>query len=141
MYLLDTNVISSLRRPDRATRVLNWLHDVAEEQLFLSVVSLGEIARGIAQQEGRNPAFAQDLQSWLDRTTLLFADRLLPFGPEEALIWGRLSARIGHHGADLQIAATALARGAIVVTGDVAHFEPTGVRIENPFTYLGPARN
>lgn len=136
MYALETTVFSSLRRPDRAPRV-----GVAEDQFFLSVVTLGEIVWGIAQQEGRNPAFAQDLQSWIDRTTLLFADRLLPFGPEEALIWRRLSDGIGHHGAGLQIAATAPARGAIVVTGDVAHFEPSCVRIDNPYTAPGPARN
>ena len=63
----------------------------------------------------------------------LFADRLLPFGPEEARIWGRLSAKLGHDGADLQIAATALTQGAVVVTGNVSDFEPAGVEIENPF--------
>lgn len=120
---------------------MKWLRMVAEDQPFPSVVTLGEIARGIAQQERRNPASAHDLQSWLDRTRLLFADRLLPFGPEEALIFGRLSARIGHRGADLQIAATALARGAIVVTGDVVHFASTGVRVENPFAFRGAVRS
>jgi toxin FitB len=133
MYLLDTNVLSALRRPDRAPQITNWLQTKPEDQLFVSVVTLGEIERGIVLQEGRNPDFARDLRGWIDRTSLLFADRLLPFGPEEARIWGRLSARIGHNGADLQIAATALAQGAIVVTGNVSDFEPTGVEIENPF--------
>ena len=133
MYLLDTNVLSALRRPDRAPQITNWLQTKPEDQLFISVVTLGEIERGIVLQEGHNPDFARDLRSWIDRTSLLFADRLLPFGPEEARIWGRLSARIGHNGADLQIAATALAQGAIVVTGNVSDFEPTGVEIENPF--------
>jgi predicted nucleic acid-binding protein len=133
MYLIDTNVLSALRRPDRAPQVANWLRSKPEDQLFLSVITLGEIDRGIAQQEDRNPPFARDLRAWLDRTTLLFMDRLLPVGPEEARIWGRLSARLGHNGADLLIAATALAQGAIVVTGNVSDFEPTGVEIENPF--------
>jgi len=133
MYLIDTNVLSALRRPDRAPQVANWLRSKPEDQLFLSVITLGEIERGIAQQEDRNPPFAHDLRAWLDRTTLLFMDRLLPVGPEEARIWGRLSARLGHNGADLLIAATALAQGAIVVTGNVSDFEPTGVEIENPF--------
>ena len=101
--------------------------------MFLSVITLGEIERGIAQQEQRNPEFAADLQAWIDRTLLLFADRLLPFGPEESRIWGRLSARLGHSSADLLIAATALSRGAIVVTGNVTNFEPTGVEIVDPF--------
>lgn len=133
MYLLDTNVLSALRRPDRAPQIADWLRTKAEDQLFISVVTIGEIERGIALQEDRNPDFASDLRGWLDRTSLLFADRLLAFGPEDARIWGRLSARIGHNGADLQIAATALAHGAVVVTGNVSDFEPTGVEIENPF--------
>lgn len=133
MYILDTNVISAVRRPDRAPRVVAWLADKAEDQLFLSVITLGEIARGIRREEDRNPAFAADLRAWLDRTVTLFSDRILPFGPEDAVIWGRLSAEIGHNGADLMIAATSLARDATVVTGNASDFAPTGVRLEDPF--------
>lgn len=133
MYVLDTNVISAIRRPDRAPKVAAWLQGKPEAELFLSVITLGEIERGIRAQERLNPDFAADLQAWVDRTVRLFFDRLLPFGPEEARIWGRLSQDIGHGGADLMIAATALARGATVVTGNVEDFRPTGVAIENPF--------
>jgi len=133
MYILDTNVISAVRRPDRAPRVEAWLRGVAEEELFLSAITLGEIERGIRHQDARDPAFARDLRAWLDRTVLLFSDRLLVFGVEDARIWGRLSAEIGHSGADLMIAATALHHGATVVTGNVGDFSPTGVAIENPF--------
>jgi predicted nucleic acid-binding protein len=133
MYLLDTNVISALRRPERAPQVAAWLRGKAEGDLYLSVVTLGEVERGIAKQDRIDTAFARDLRAWLDRTVLLFSDRLLPFGADEARIWGRLSARIGHGGADLMIAATALHHGAVVVTGNVDDFAPTGVRVENPF--------
>jgi predicted nucleic acid-binding protein len=133
MYLLDTNVISAVRRPDRAPRVAAWLHGKPEASLFLSVITLGEIERGIRVQERQNPAFAADLRIWVDRTVRLFSDRLLPFGAEEARIWGRLSQDIGHGGADLMIAATALAHGATVVTGNIEDFLPTGVALENPF--------
>ena len=133
MYVVDTNVLSALRRPDRAPGVANWLRARSEDQLFLSVITLGEIERGIALQENRDPGFARDLRRWIDRTCLLFADRVLPFEDEHARIWGKLSARIGHSGAGLQIAATALAHNAIVVTGNTRDFEPTGVEIENPF--------
>jgi predicted nucleic acid-binding protein len=105
----------------------------AEHDLFLSVITLGEIERGIRQQETRDPAFANDLRNWLDRTVLLFSDRLLAFEAEDARIWGRLSAKIGHNGADLMIAASALRHGAIVVTGNVSDFAPTGAATENPF--------
>lgn len=133
MYLLDTNVISAVRRPDRAPQVAGWLRAKPEADLFLSVITLGEIERGIRAQERQNPEFAVDLRIWVDRTVRLFSDRLLPFGAEEARIWGRLSQDIGHGGADLMVAATALARGATVVTGNVDDFTPTGVGIENPF--------
>lgn len=133
MYILDTDVISAVRRPDRAPRVAAWLRGRAEGDLYLSVITLGEIERGIRLQEGRNAAFAADLRAWLDRTTTIFADRLLAFGAEEARIWGRLSAEIGHPGADLMIAATALHLDATVVTGNTADFRPTGARLESPF--------
>lgn len=133
MYVLDINVISAVRRPDRAPQVAAWLQGKVEQDLFLSVITLGEIERGIRQQEVRDPDFACDLQAWLDRTVLLFADRLLEFGAEDARIWGRLSQEIGHTGADLMIAASALRHGAVVVTGNDADFRPTGVEVENPF--------
>ena len=133
MYILDTNVISAVRRPDRAPKVAAWLRGKAEQELFLSVITLGEIERGIRQQETRDPMFAIDLRMWLDRTVLLFSDRLLAFEAEDARIWGRLSAEIGHNGADLMIAASALRHGAIVVTGNISDFALTGAALENPF--------
>lgn len=133
MYILDTNVISSVRRPDRAPKVAAWLQGKAEQELFLSVITLGEIECGIRQQEAHDPMFAIDLRMWLDRTVLLFSDRLLAFEAEDARIWGRLSAEIGHNGADLMIAAAALRHGAIVVTGNICDFAPTGAALENPF--------
>jgi predicted nucleic acid-binding protein len=133
MYVLDTNVISAVRRPDRAPQVAAWLRGKAEQDLFMSVITVGEIERGIRQQERRDPSFARDLRTWLDRTVLLFSDRLLPFDVEDARIWGRLSVEIGHTGADLMIAASALRHAATVVTGNLSDFAPTGVMIENPF--------
>ena len=133
MFILDTNVISAVRRPDRAPKVAAWLRGRAERDLYLSVITLGEIERGIRQQEARDPDFAHDLQAWLDRTVLLFSDRLLAFEAEDARIWSRLSAEIGHNGADLMIAASALRHGATVVTGNVSDFALTGVALEDPF--------
>lgn len=132
-FILDTNVISALRRPDRAPRVVAWLTAQRETDLFLSVITLGEIVRGIRLQEPKNADFARDLRRWLDRTVSLFQDRLLAFTAADALVWGDLSARIGHPGADLMIAAQALSRDAAVVTGNGADFAPTGVRLVDPF--------
>lgn len=133
MYILDTNVISAVRRADRAPQVAAWLQRQAETNLFLSVITLGEIERGICQQQARDPDFARDLREWLDRTVRVFADRIVPFEAADARIWGQLSQKLGHNGADLMIAATALHHGATVVTGNVSDFEPTGVPVENPF--------
>lgn len=68
-------------------QVAAWLAAQAEEDLCLSVVTLGEIERGIRRQEGRDPGFAGDLRVWLDRTVSVFADRILPFDAEDAMIW------------------------------------------------------
>ncbi len=124
---------SASRRPERSAAVASWLKSQPEEDLYLSVVTLGEVERGIALQADKQPGFAEDLRIWIDRTVRLFADRVLPFGPEEARTWGRLSAKTGHDGAELQTAATALVRGAVVVTGNVSDFEATGVELVNPF--------
>ena len=132
MYLLDTNILSALRRPDRAPQVVAWIKGKPDNQLYLSVITLGEIERGIVRTQTRDPVFATDLRAWLDRTVRLFADRILPFDADAALIWGGLLARIGNDGADLLIAATALSRNATVVSGDRA-FAATGARVESPF--------
>ena len=133
MFLLDTNVISAVRRSGRAPQIAAWLRSKPENSLFLSAITIGEIARGIARAEARDPEFAADLRAWLDQTVQVFADRILAFDAEDARIWGRLSQQIGHPGADLMIAATALRHDAVVVTGNVDDFAPTGARIENPF--------
>lgn len=133
MYILDTDVLSALRRPERKPRLAQWLRHQHEESLFLSVVTLGEIERGIMLQRVKNPDFAAELETWLEKTSTLFADRLLAFGASEARLWGKLSARLGNNGADLLIAATALVAGATVVTGNTSDFIPTGVAVEDPF--------
>lgn len=75
MYILDTNIIFAVRRPDRAPRVEAWLLGKAEQDLFLSVITLGEIERGVRQQESRDPDFVRDLRAWLDRTMLLLSEQ------------------------------------------------------------------
>ena len=81
----------------------------------------------------RNPAFAEELGRWLDRVLGWYGDRILPVTLPVARRWGRLSATLGHGGADLLIAATALEHGLMVVTRNARHFEPTGVQVLNPF--------
>ncbi len=133
MYLLDTVVLSELRKRDRHPGVVRWLRNSPADDLFLSAVTIGEIERGIVRQRGKDPAFAEALESWLDRTIQIYADRILPIDTRIARRWGSLSARIGHDGADLLIAATALEHDLTVVTRNTRHFEPTGVTVIDPF--------
>lgn len=133
MYLLDTVVLSELRKTRRDPGVVRWVSDQRPSDLFLSVVSIGEIERGIARQRTRDPAFADALGAWLDRLLALYRDRILPFDVDSARRWGRLSARLGNNGADLIIAATAAEHGLTVVTRNVRDFEPAGVSVLDPF--------
>ena len=133
MYLLDTNVVSALRHPDRNPAPTSWLKGQRASDVYISVVTFGEVERGIAQQIPRNPDFARDLAQWFERTLAWFADRVLPVDVATARRWGRLSADLGHDSADLLIAATALEHGLTVVTRNIRHFHPTGVPVLDPF--------
>ena len=133
MYLIDTVVLSELRKRQRHAGIVRWLHDKAVDALFLSAITIGEIERGVVRQQVKNPVFAEALRAWLDRTVETYRDRILSVDTRVARRWGRLSARIGHGGADLLIAATALENGLTIVTRNVRHFLPTGVPVEDPF--------
>jgi hypothetical protein len=133
MWLLDTVVLSELRKRTPDPAVLSWLTQQQDASLFLSVVSLGEIERGIQKQRLVNALFAADLSQWLETLQILYAERILPVTPPIARRWGALSAQLGHDGVDLLIAATAIGHGLVVVTRNTRHFAPTGVRVFNPF--------
>jgi predicted nucleic acid-binding protein len=132
-FLLDTVVLSELRKAKPSGKVVRWIKAQKAESLFISVVSVGEIERGIERTRKSDAVFAAELEHWLETLLSLYADRLLPVSASAARLWGKLSAKLGHDGADLLIAATALSHGATVVTRNVKHFAPTGVQILNPF--------
>jgi len=133
MYLVDTDVFSELRRSRRNRNIVAWFGDVNAADLFLSVVTIGEIELGISRQQHLNPVFAQQLADWLDLTLRAYGERILPLTVGIARRWGRLAAQLGNKQLDLAIAATALEHGLTVVTRNVSDFEPTGVPILNPF--------
>ncbi len=133
MILLDTVVLSELRKRNPAPEVVNWLSGFRDSDLFLSVVSIGEIQRGIEKNREADPAFAESLTRWLEDLLRLYGDRVLPVTPAVSRRWGVLSAQAGHDGADLLIAATALTHGLKVATRNARHFAPTGVGVVNPF--------
>ena len=132
MFLLDTDVLSALRRRERNPAIVLWVETQRTADLYISVVTVGEIERGITQQQRHNTPLARDLSLWLDRVLAWYSDRILPVDAATARRWGRLSATLGHDSADLLISATALEHGLTVVTRNVRHFGPTGVPVLNP---------
>lgn len=133
MFLLDTVILSELRKTKPNAGVVRWISQQQDKELFISVVTLGEIERGIEKQRQVDHAFAEALNLWLEGVTRLYADRVIPITPEIARRWGRLSVVLGNQSADLLIAATALTHGLKVVTRNTSDFLPTGARVINPF--------
>lgn len=133
MFLLDTDVLSALRKRQRNPNLVGWVSRQRSSDLYLSVVSVGEIERGIAQQQKKNAEFASELATWLDRLLALYGERVLSVDVSTSRRWGQLSAAVGHDGTDLLIAAAALEHGLTVVTGNTRHYQPTGVPLIDPF--------
>ena len=133
MFLIDTDVLSALAKRRRDPNVEAWFARQRSADLFRSVFTIGEIERGIALQQSRDPGFAATLAQWLDQMLATFNDRVLPFDLAAARRWGALSAELGNDSADLQIAATALEHGLTVVTRNVSDFARAGAHALDPF--------
>jgi hypothetical protein len=135
MFLLDTVVLSELRKGPRQRdrNLVHWMGEVRSRELYVSVVTIGEIERGIERQRQLNPSLAERLAAWLEVTLRAYASRILPIDVAIARRRGRLSHQLGNKGLDLAIAATALEHGLTVATRNVSDFAPTGVAVVNPF--------
>lgn len=140
MYLLDTNVISEIRKKRRANIGVQRFFELAQKEnrgLYLSVVTIGELRRGVELIRYRGDLWqAETLEEWLQCIVTEYSDHILDFTQEEAQIWGKL--RTPHHenALDKQIAATALTYDLTLVTRNSSDFEETGVRLLNPFKTL-----
>ena len=131
MYLVDTNVLSEARRGRPEAR--DWLRSVDPDQVFLSVVTLGEIMKGISQKTRSDAAAAISLHSWLEQLRVDHGRRILPISDEVALEWGRMAAVRPRDMADTLIAATAAVHRKILVTRNVADFNDLGVPLVDPW--------
>jgi predicted nucleic acid-binding protein len=132
--LLDCNILSELRKGARGSaEVRKWFDAQPEEDLFISLITLGELSAGIARIAERDPAQAQHLEAWLERTKRDYADRILPVTAAVADRWGRLCPKQPLPAADGLLAATALEYDLTVATRNVNDFERSGVRLINPF--------
>jgi toxin FitB len=137
MYLLDTNIISELRKRDRANPgITNFFSQVARQEAvsYLSVITIGELRRGVDIIQHRGDfSQAKSLETWLQNILDGYAENILDFGQEEAQIWGRLRVPHPENALDKQIAATALVYDLTLVTRNVKDFAATGVTLLNPF--------
>lgn len=135
MYLLDTNVVSELRKGARADAgVRRFFAETALESAYLSVITIGELRAGAERIRLRNDSSqAERLERWLASIVAEYADAILPFDAEIAELWGHLLARLNQNPVDKQIAATALMYGLTVVTRNTRHMARTGVELLNPF--------
>ena len=134
MYLLDTMVLSALRQRQRNPNLVAWLQSNGEQELFLSVITIGEVEKGIVAVTARDPEFAQRLVAWLDEVLRRFAARILPIDTSVARRWGCLAAAHGHGGADLldRQSTRARARGLTMGISNRRHFKDTGVALVDP---------
>lgn len=136
-YLLDTCVLSEFTRRQPDLRVIDWLNSVSEENLFISVITIGEIQRGIERLP--DSARKTELIHWLNQGLLQrFADRTLAINSETMLLRGSLTTRMESQGKPLSvmdslIIACALQNNLVVATRNVNDFQPSGVRVINPW--------
>lgn len=135
-FLLDTNIVSELRRPRPHQGVINWLATLAPEEIFLSAVTFGEIQRGVEATRRTDAAKARDIETWLNEGVpsfpVLDLDRDM-FRECARLLHGRSKA--GYE--DAMIAATARVRGLTVATRNTDDFRPFAVALFNPFGFKG----
>ena len=132
MYLLDTNIMSELRRPRPHAGLIAWLSGVAPDQVFISAVTLGELQAGVENARQQDTGRAELIESWIDRVAASY--NVLPMDGSAFRCWGKLM-----HGkpaeliADAMIAATAAVHNLTVVTRNLSDFERLGVPAFNPF--------
>ncbi|MGB6457217.1 MAG: type II toxin-antitoxin system VapC family toxin [Streptosporangiaceae bacterium] len=133
-FLLDTNVVSEIRKRAPDIGVAEWFAAVPADRLFLSVLVAGEIRQGIERLARRDPAQAEIFERWLSQLIGGYGDRLIPITERIAQVWGRLNVPDSVPVVDGLMAATALVHDWTLVTRNVDDVMSTGVRLLNPFS-------
>lgn len=136
-YLIDTNIISELRKKSKANpSVLQFFQQAVEQAapLYLSIITIGELRRGVELIRHRGDQHQADLlENWLQTVLENYTDHILDFTVLDAQVWGKLRVPHPQNALDKQIAATALTCGLTLVTRNVSNFAETGVPLINPF--------
>jgi tRNA(fMet)-specific endonuclease VapC len=136
-YILDTNVVSELVARVADQKVVNWVDGIDSESVFLSVITIGELKKGIEKLPDSKRK--KKLESWLEEDLLVrFRGRILPLDIPILLTWGRLVASLEKEGKPLPaidslLAATAAQTGFTLVTRNIGHFEPAGISVFDPW--------
>ncbi len=135
-FLLDTNLLSELRKGVRANpRVVDWARDTLRHRHYISVLSLGEIRKGIELLRRRSPEQCLAFERWLEALNATYHDEILPVSDSIADRWGRMMAEQTLPVIDGLLAATALEHGLTVATRNIADFDSAGIALVNPFAH------
>jgi hypothetical protein len=133
-YLLDTNVLSEPTRPRPDPKVMDWIDTTPLNTLFISVLSLGELTKGIAQILDRDKQRAETYAGWLVSIRRQYAGRVLPVDAPVVETWGMMASTGSFPILDALIVSTARAHGLVLATRNRRDFENLGVQIFNPWT-------
>ena len=140
-YLIDTNIISEVRKGDRSDpNVAAWYGSIDDSDIYLSVLVLGEIRKGIERARSRDPGRARALETWLSAVRESFGDRVLAVDQSVADEWGRMSAKRPVSTIDALLAATAKIHRMTLVTRNVADIADLGAELLNPFESIAQRR-
>jgi toxin FitB len=134
-YLLDTNVLSDIRKPKPASALLTWFDEQSPDDLYLSALTLGELREGVERLRAKDPARAQALHLWLADLSDIYGDRVVPVDQHVADEWGRLRALAGRTVPviDALLAATARVHGLVLVSRNEKDFADLGVTVFSPY--------
>lgn len=132
-FLLDTNIVSEVRKQQPDRRVLRWFESTPASQLYLSALVVGELRQGIERLRRHDSQRAASYDRWLDTLTEAYGDRMLPIDTEVSQVWGRLNVPDPLAVVDGLMAATAIVHSLTFVTRNVADVARTGVPVLNPF--------
>lgn len=136
-YLLDTNILSEVRKPHGDANVRSWFAEVGSDELYVSVLTLGEVRQGTERLKRRDEAQAAVIERWLEGLAASYRERLLPVDLEVVDAWGRLNVPDPLPVIDGLLAATALVHSLTLVTRNTKDVERSGVPLINPFEFGG----